>query len=121
MKTIIKGFTVTQSNEFDCNVFQDFGTGLTYDRALTGTAAQCVFIAMLELLCEEGGNGREDLHYVLLEHDDHPTFRLWLQEVMYAPSWKGAHVLDIIESGVKMSKDVLAEQKVRECFTALRG
>lgn len=121
MKTTIKGFTVTQLNEFDCNVFQDFGDGITYDRDLTGTSTQCVFQAMLELLCEEEGNGREDLHYVLLEHDEHPTFRAWLQEVMYAPSYKGAHVLDIIESGVKMAKEIVREQKVRECFTALRG
>jgi hypothetical protein len=117
METIvIKGFKLTPTSESTYNVFQDF-EGEIYDRELEGTAEECVVIATLELLCE-GQPGREELYHVLIEHDDHPLFRDWLQD---AVKWEGVHILAVIESAQRVAKRIIEEQKVRNCFAMVSG
>lgn len=116
----LNGFKLAPTGENVWNVFQDF-EGEIYDRELMGTPQECAIIAALEVLCEEEGNGREELHQVLFEHDDHPILRAWIHQLLTNPKYDNISILDEIEEGKKVAKDVLSDLKVRECFAALRG
>lgn len=120
-KLELNGFTLTQIGENVWNVFQDFFEAGVYDRDLVGTPQECSIIAHLEKLCMEKGIGRDDLYYVLFEHDDHPILRAFLRDIETNPKYVGIELPDLIEDAKKMAKEVLSDLKVRECFNALKG
>lgn len=120
-KLQLNGFTLTQLENNVWSVFQDFFEAGIYSRDLVGTPQECTAIAMLEVLCEEPGSGREELHQVLFEHEDHPILRAWIRELITNPKYDNMEILDEIEEGKKVAKEVLSDLKVRECFAALVG